>query len=160
SCSAILLHCQAPPELSEDAVVVMDKKARNNIGTCRFTDLLLHSRKGRVCRDIDMNDLARIDLHDDEHVGDCEEGRVLGEEVTCPKLLGMITHEGSPCLIATGCSPDHVAADGTRRVVNAELGCEFLGDLVFAPPRLVAGDTLDEGDVLARNPWTTDLAGT
>jgi hypothetical protein len=137
----------------------MNHEAGRAIPVCRFTDLLFHPGQRWGHSDVDMDDSPGADLHNEEDVGNREAGRVLGEEVACPKLLGVIANESPPpSLIATGHAPHHVAADGTGRVVNAELGGQFLSDLVLAPPGLVTGDTLNEGDVLARDPWSADLA--
>ena len=88
--SSRLAPLHGPAELPEDAVVVVDEEARSLTPGRRLADLLLHPGQRRVGRDVDVDDPPRADLHDDEDVGDGEEGGVLGEEVTGPDLLGVV----------------------------------------------------------------------
>ena len=78
------LDCRSLAVLAEDAVVVMNQKPRRLAPRCGVSDLQLDPRQGRRCRELPMNDTARFDLHDDENVNDCEESRVLGEEIAGP----------------------------------------------------------------------------
>ena len=80
--SAIRLHGHPSAVLTEDAVIVVDEEARGHLISGRLSDLLLHPGQRRIAGDVDVNDAPRADLHDDEDVGDDEEGGVLGQEVT------------------------------------------------------------------------------
>ena len=109
----------------------------------------------------DVEDLLDRGLRREAIVDNREKGCVWGEEVTSADLLGVVPNEGVSCLGLAGTigAPDHVATDRARGVVESELGIELLGDLVFAPLWMVAGDAPDEGDVLPGDSGTTDLTG-
>ena len=158
----IALHGDVPAVLAEDAVVVVDEEARSSAPGGCLTDLLLHPGKRWIDRDVDVHDPSGADLHDDEDVDDGEEGGVLGEKVASPELFGMVADKGAPGLIPTGCVParNHVTTYGARGMLDAELGGQFLGDLVFAPFGVVSRDTLNEVDVLSGNAGSARLAGT
>ena len=122
--------------------------------------MLLHPGQRRVGRDVDVDDPPGADLHDDEDVGDGEEGGVLGEEVTGPNRLAVVADEGAPGLVpargvATG---NHVATNRAGGVLNPELGGKLLGDLVLAPFGMVTRDASDEVDALAGDARSADLA--
>jgi len=147
-----LLDSNAPSELPEDPVVVVDEEAGRSILSRGFPDLLLDPRQRRVRRDVDMDDSPGADLHDDEDMNDGEEGRVLGEEVAGPDLLGVIVDEGAPGLLRPRWTThDHVATNGAGGVVDAELGRELLAYLVLSPLGMISGDSPNEGDVAAGN---------
>jgi len=93
-------HRLAP--LPKDAVVVVEEEARGQILRGRLTELLFHPGQRGVTGDVDVDDASGLDLHDDEHISDGEEGGVLGEEVACPDHSGMIANEGAPGLISAG----------------------------------------------------------
>jgi len=115
-------------------------------------------------RDVEVHDPASVDLHDDLHddeeVGDREEGRVLSQEVAGPQLSGVVANEGAPGLVVTGRAREHVPADGAGGMLDAELGGQFLGDLVLSPAGVIAGNAFDEGDVIPGNAGSADLART
>jgi hypothetical protein len=123
--------------LAEDPIIVMNQEAWRLIPVCRRPNLLLHPGQRGIARDVDMYDATRSHFHHDEDVGDGKEGGVLRQEVTGPHLAGVVANEGAPGLAATGPASHHVDSDGTGRMVDAELGGQFLGDLVLAPAWLV-----------------------
>jgi hypothetical protein len=51
-------------------------------------------------------------------------------------------------------------SDGAGGVVDAELGGQFLGDLVLSPAGVIAGNAFDEGVVIPGNAGSADLART
>ena len=113
----------------------MDEETRDDVIGGRLADLLLHPWQRRIVGDVEVNDPPRADLHDDENVGDREEGCVLGEEVASPQLLGVVADEGAPGLIParSRAARDHVATNCAGGMLDAALGSKFLGDLVLAP---------------------------
>ena len=96
-----------------------------------------------------MDDPSRVNLHDDEDIGDGEEGSVLGEEIACPKLFAIVVDEGAPGLATArrALARDHIAANCAGGMLDTELGREFLSDSVLTPLGVVARDACDEVDV-------------
>ena len=60
--------------LTEDAVVIVDDESRSHVLGGRLADLLLHPGQRRIAGDVDVNNPAGSDLHDDENAGDGKEG--------------------------------------------------------------------------------------
>ncbi len=157
---AISLYGGSLAVLAKDAIIIVDEEAGTGVPGCGFTNLLRHPEKRRVACGVHMDDPSRVDLHDDEDIGDREEGSVLGEEVTCPKLLAVVADERAPGLVPTRrrAAREHVPADRAGRVFDPKLGGKFLCDLVFTPLGVVARYTLNEVNIHAWNAGTTDPA--
>ena len=101
-------------ELPEDPIVVVQEKARLAVESRDTADLVFDPRKRRVVGDFDVDDAPRFELHDDEHVEDCEKGSVLGHEVAGEDLSSVILDEGSPGLwIESRASFGHIPSDRT-----------------------------------------------
>ena len=105
----------------------------------------------------DVDDAPRLELHDDEHVEDCEKGSVLGHEVAGEDLSGVILDEGSPGLRTDSRASDHVLSNRACGVRDVELNAQLFEDLVLAPARVVTAHSSDEEDVLTRDGGPADL---
>jgi len=84
--------------LREDAIAVVNQESVGMVSRNRFAELLESPRRGRMRRDMGMQDAARGMLHDDEHLeepkGCCDHHT----EITGHDGLGMIAHKGLPAL--------------------------------------------------------------
>ncbi|MCU1335391.1 MAG: hypothetical protein JWO19_972 [Bryobacterales bacterium] len=90
--------------LGEDAVPIVDQEAERMItGEC-FTQLLLGPFRAGVIGDVDVQDSAPAQFHENEYIKDTESGRHHDEEVTSHNSLGVIAHEGQPALAGIGLS--------------------------------------------------------
>ena len=139
----------------------MNKKTGSRVPGSRLADLLLDPGERRVGADIDMDGPPGVDLHDDKDLCETEEGGVLGQEVAGPQFLGVVADEDPPDLVTARwfAARNHVAANSARGMLDSKLGGKLLSNLVLAPLGMVARDTLDEGDVLAGDVRSADLAG-
>jgi hypothetical protein len=142
-------------ELPEDAVVVVDQELRLTVEGS-VSNLLPYPGLSRVPGDVDVDDLAAAELHDDEDVERLEANGLLDAEVAHPDGIGLVLEEGSPGLSwpAGSCGPDHVLADGGGRVLDAEFQLQFEGDAVFTVLGMVSGDAPDVLDMVAPNSGT------
>jgi hypothetical protein len=139
----------SPPELSEDAVVVVQQKSRLAISRGDVAGLDLHPvDRGALCR-VAEHDTPGADLHHDENVDGCEQRRVLRHEVASVELVTVVLDEGAPLLpIISRSPPHHVPTNGASGVADAELDSQLFVDLVFTPGRMVSTHPSDKRDVL------------
>jgi len=114
-------------------------------------DLLPYPGLGRVPGDVDLDDSAGAEFHDDEDVEGLEADGLLDAEVAHPDGIGLVLEEGAPGLRwLTGLRRlHHVLADGGRGVGDPELQFQLEGDTVLPVLGVVGGDAPDECDVPA-----------
>ena len=72
-------------------------------GEC-FAQLLLGPLCAGVIGDVDVQNFAPAQFHENEYIKDTEPGRDHDEEVTCHNILGVIAYEGQPALAGIGLS--------------------------------------------------------
>jgi hypothetical protein len=69
----------------------VDEEAKRMIPRERFAQLLLGPIRTGVIGDIDVQDSASAQFHDNEYINDTEPGRHHHEEVTGDSVLSVIT---------------------------------------------------------------------
>ena len=105
-----------------------------------FSQLLQRPLGGGMPRNVEMKNLAAIEVHDNENIKDAEPGCDHGEKVTGYNRLCMIAEEGGPALLGVAAAgttlANHVLANGTRRETDPDLPLKFIGDPFCAPVML------------------------
>jgi hypothetical protein len=106
-------------EPPEDAVIVVDQKARSALERTRLAQLLLHPREARARRHVHVNDSARRKMKHDEDVGAREERGRLHEEVAGVDSFGLVREKRSPALAPSAppvsiIGAEHVPSNGAR----------------------------------------------
>ncbi len=142
----------ASPELTENAIVVVQKESRLTIESSDVANLDLHPVERGAFGHIAVHDSPRADLHHDKHVDGGEQRGALRHEVAGKELVAVVLDESAPLLpITAGSSLRHVPANGAGGMADTELDSQLLVDLVFPPGWVVAAHSHDELDVLARD---------
>jgi hypothetical protein len=116
----------------EDAIPVVDQEAERLITAECFPQLLLGPFRAGVIGDVDVQNPAPAQFHENEYIKDTESGRHHDEEVTSHNSLGMITHEGQPALAGIGLSAGtlgQILTYRARRNPDAQLQFQLVGDV-------------------------------
>lgn len=135
----------------EFAIIIPDQIIwRVSIGS-RFSQLLRYPGIAGRARHIDMNDLSRLQLDDEERKKRAEEEVRDLQEIACPYFCRMVAQERFP-----GLSTQPFAADGShiflnRAFTHPNIEFEKLTANTFRSPEpIVCGHLLDQADRLGR----------
>ena len=133
--------------LGKDTVPVVDEEVERMITRKSFAQLLLGPLRAGVIGDVDVQDLASAQFHENEHIKDTESGCHHDEEVTGHYRLSVIAHEGEPTLAGIGLSAGalgQILADRSGRNPNAQLKFQFVDDVFLSPGRVLGGHLADQ----------------
>jgi len=144
--------------LPEDAVVVVKQEPWHLAPWSSLPKLLLDPAQRRRPGHGEVNDLPGVQSHDDQDVPSREVPHHLCGEIHREDFVGVGGQETAPCRRRWPTRFHHVPPDRTRAVVHSQLDPHLERDPVLAPFWVVCGDAPDEGDVLARDSWTTRRA--
>src|SRR5258705_1555092 len=104
-----------------DAIPVADQVARRLIPRKCLRYLTCNPLRGRVCCDVDPDQLSAVQPDDDEGIEQVETDSWNNKQVHGGDILSMITQEGAPSLAWRPASLDHVFGDPRLRDLKPEL---------------------------------------
>jgi hypothetical protein len=143
--------CYSGEMRAEFTVVIPDQIFwRVSIGG-RFSQLLCHPRIAGSTRHIDMDNLSRSQLDDEERKKWAEEEVRNLEEIASPDLCRMVAQERFPGLSTQPFAADgsHIFLDGSFTHPNIELE-QLTPDALRSPEPIACGHLLDQADRLGR----------
>ena len=111
-----------------------------------FAQLLLGPLCAGVIGDVDVQNFAPAQFHENEYIKDTEPGRDHDEEVTSHNCLSVIAYEGQPPLAGIGLSAGtlgQILADRARRNPNAQFQFQLVCDVFLSPGRVLSGNLAD-----------------
>jgi len=121
----------------EQDVAVEDEEAIGMVERKSFAELLGDPPRDWVGGDVDVQDSARLDFHEDEDVEDLEAYGDDGEKVGGDDGVGVVPDEGGPGLGAAFTTPrvlpDHVLAHCPRGNPESKLDADLVTDALFTP---------------------------
>lgn len=140
------VRCCGGPELSVNAVVVMNQEFGMEFPAANLADGLLDEVQGGMAGDTGVNDFTATQMKEDEDVDGFEKGGVPGEEIAAENPFGFLAKEGTPLAGGRGGRPlQSVFADGVLGDGETKFE-EFAAKAFVAPAGVFEGKGADEGD--------------
>src|SRR5258705_1739019 len=120
-----------------DPIAIADEVARSFIPRKCLRYLTCNPFCGRICRDVDPDQVSAVEPDDDEGIEQVETDRWNNEQVHGGNVRRVVTQEGSPSLAGRAPSFDHVRGDARLRDLKPELE-QFAVNAWRAPKRIFA----------------------
>src|SRR5258706_10212600 len=118
-----------------DPIPIADEVARSFIPRKGFRYLTCNPFRGRVCCDVDPDEVSAVEPDDDEGIEQVETDSWNNEQVHGGNVRRVVMQEGSPSLAGRPPSFDHVLGDARLRDLKPELE-QFAVDARRAPKRI------------------------
>src|SRR5258708_6402780 len=126
-----------------DPIAVPDHITRSPIpGKC-LRYLTCNPLRGRVCCDVDPDEVSAVEPGDDEGIEQVETDGGNNEQVDGGNVGGVVTQEGSPSLAGRPPPFDHVLGDARLRDLKPELE-QFAVDAWRTPKRILHAHPPDQ----------------